>query len=812
MQFIHASVRTIFSAATLILLSLFFFVEKTNAQLFISQYIETNSGTTPKGIEIFNPTASNIVFSPTNNLQVYQGTNGGACNALPGTNITSGTLRAGEVWVIGTSDLTAYAISNGTDLSGTTDFGFAFNGNDALQLRLGGVLQDVFGTCGSDPGSAWSGSGVSTANQNIQTKTGICSGTTTYWTNPSLRFETVSTDPVNNMTGFGNAPVGCTSNSISTSAIAGSPFCVTASNGLAVNVPFTSSGTYNGGNIYTAQLSDVAGSFATPTDIGSLNSTANSGTINATIPAGTSGGSAYRIRVIASDPSTTGSDNGSNLTIVFSPQDVSGAGAISGNTTVDVVWTNPAACYDEILVVAKTGSITVTPSGDGSAYTANANFGAGTNLGSANYCVYKGTGNSITVTGLTNGMNYCFKIHTRSGTSWSSGVEVCAVPAATTVLAPGDIAVLGLNSNIAACVGGNAGDDEISFVCFQDITTNTAIEMTDNGWERINPGQWGNTEGVIQAVRTGGTIPAGTVITFRFFNGGTYTAISPDANWNITEIHTTGTDLIMNSGGDQIFFMQGGTWNYGTPGSHDAVLTNPNILFGFNTNDVWSADGTTQHSNPFPGLDCYSMMPGVATDYIKYTGVVDGFSAASQREWIRRINNPANWTSYADCFGYYADIPAYETGYSISINAGGFTDGLWLGTTDTDWFNCSNWESMRVPNQQINVVIPAAGVTNEPTIGDPTATNFTHAECNDIDLQNGRVLTLNHANSRLDLYGDISFNGNLSHTNGIIRLLGDASTYDASSVVSFYSLELNKNIAAQSFSINQDIIVNNTLT
>ncbi len=812
MNSLHASFRSSYSATIFTLLSLFFLSGTAKAQLFISQYIETNSGTTPKGIEIYNPTTSDIVFNTgTNKLEVYQGTNGATC--VSKVSVTSGTLKAGEVWVIGTSDLTAYASTNGTDLSGTTTYGFAFNGNDALQLRLGGVIQDVFGTCGSDPGSAWSGGGVSTANQNIQTKTGICSGTTTSWTNPSVRFEYVAGGST--MTGFGNAPSGCftPSNTISTSAIAGSPFCVTASSGAAVNVPFTSSGTFNGGNIYTAQLSDAGGSFASPTNIGSLSSTANSGTINATIPAGTSGGTAYRIRVVSDNPATTGSDNGSNLSIVFSPQNVSGAGAISGNTTVDVVWTNPAACFDEILVVAKAGSVTATPSGDGSAYTPNANFGAGTDLGSANYCVYKGTGNNITVIGLTNGMNYCFKIFTRSGTSWSSGVQVCAVPATTTVLAPGDIAVLGLNSNIASCVGGTNGDDEISFVCFQDITSNTAIEMTDNGWERVFAGKWGNTEGVIQAVRTGGTIPAGTVITFRFSGsaGGTYTAVSPDANWNITEIHTVGSDLILNSGGDQIFFMQGGSWNYGTLGSHNAVLTNPNILFGFNTNNIWSADGTTQHSNPFPGLDCYSMMPGVATDYIKYTGLIDGFSAASQREWIRRINNPANWSSYSGCATYYAASPTYHSGYSISIIAGGFTDGLWLGTKDTDWFNCSNWESMRVPDQQINVTIPAAGVTNEPRIGDPSGTNFTHAECNDIDLQTGRVLSLNHANSRLDLYGDITFNGNLSHTNGIIRVLDDASIYDASSVLSFYSLELNKNIAAHSFSINQDIIVNNTL-
>jgi hypothetical protein len=191
--------------AVLILTSISFYIEAQT--VFISQYIETNSGTTPKGIEIFNPTENDIVFSSSNNLQVYQGTNGGSCSAIPGTNTTSGTLKAGEVWVIGTSDLVTYANNNGTDISGTTDFNFAFNGNDALQLYLGGVLQDVIGTCGTDPGSSWSGGGVSTANNNIQTKDGICEGTTSSWTDPSLRFETVANGST--MTGFGNAPTGC---------------------------------------------------------------------------------------------------------------------------------------------------------------------------------------------------------------------------------------------------------------------------------------------------------------------------------------------------------------------------------------------------------------------------------------------------------------------------------------------------------------------------------------------------------------------------------------------------------------------------
>jgi hypothetical protein len=71
-------------------------------------------------------------------------------------------------------------------------------------------------------------------------------------------------------------------------------------------VDFTSVGTFIGGNIYTAQLSDAAGIFASPTSIGTLASTANSGTINITIPAGTTSGAGYLIRVISDNPITTG--------------------------------------------------------------------------------------------------------------------------------------------------------------------------------------------------------------------------------------------------------------------------------------------------------------------------------------------------------------------------------------------------------------------------------------------------------------------------------------------------------------------------
>jgi hypothetical protein len=99
------------------------------------------------------------------------------------------------------------------------------------------------------------------------------------------------------------------SQTITTSSITGSPFWA----GDPVSVPFTITGTYNAGNVFTAQLSDASGSFTTPTNIGSLTSQV-AGTISATLP-NTATGTDYRIRVVSSNPAVTGSDNSVNLTM-----------------------------------------------------------------------------------------------------------------------------------------------------------------------------------------------------------------------------------------------------------------------------------------------------------------------------------------------------------------------------------------------------------------------------------------------------------------------------------------------------------------
>lgn len=107
-------------------------------------------------------------------------------------------------------------------------------------------------------------------------------------------------------------PVATPTNTINVDAVNSPPFvltdCFDTETGT---VDFSTTGIFNSGNIYTAQLSDASGSFALPTDIGNINSTATSGTIPITIPNGLPSSANYVIRVVSSDPATTGSASSS---------------------------------------------------------------------------------------------------------------------------------------------------------------------------------------------------------------------------------------------------------------------------------------------------------------------------------------------------------------------------------------------------------------------------------------------------------------------------------------------------------------------
>ena len=177
------------------------------SDLIISQYVETDSGNFPKGIELWNVSGETIDFADTN-LVVRKGTNGGALSDI--LTVSSGTLAAGGVIVLGSDadssgPLAAHLIANAPGVTYIQDSDFNHNGDDAFQIVLDSVVQDTFGDPGTgDPGTEWSGSGVSTANSNISLKSPIIDGYIDGWTDPSQRFETTAAGT--DLTGFGIAP------------------------------------------------------------------------------------------------------------------------------------------------------------------------------------------------------------------------------------------------------------------------------------------------------------------------------------------------------------------------------------------------------------------------------------------------------------------------------------------------------------------------------------------------------------------------------------------------------------------------------
>ena len=149
---------------------------------------------------------------------------------------------------------------------------------------------------------------------------------------------------------------------ITTTATSFGPFCYGIANNL--SVAYTTTGTFTG--IFTAQLSDANGSFASPTIIGT-----GASPIAATIPGTVAAGNGYRVRVINDNPATVGSNNGSNIIIetvtVNLGADTSYCANVAFNHTLNAgnagstfLWNNSSTLQTLNITQAGTYSVTVT--------------------------------------------------------------------------------------------------------------------------------------------------------------------------------------------------------------------------------------------------------------------------------------------------------------------------------------------------------------------------------------------------------------------------------------------------------------------
>ncbi|MCB9593187.1 MAG: thrombospondin type 3 repeat-containing protein [Sandaracinaceae bacterium] len=136
----------------------------TAPTLFFSEYVEGNSNN--KAIEIVNAGGSAADLSM---CSIRRYTNGSATpSAMYGY---SGTLAAGDVFVLCNG-----ALEGADTLCDDTSSVVNHNGDDAYDLFCGGMVVDTFGQIGTDPGTEWSGGGLSTLDYVLTRQCSVMTG------------------------------------------------------------------------------------------------------------------------------------------------------------------------------------------------------------------------------------------------------------------------------------------------------------------------------------------------------------------------------------------------------------------------------------------------------------------------------------------------------------------------------------------------------------------------------------------------------------------------------------------------------------
>lgn len=485
---------------------------------------------------------------------------------------------------------------------------------------------------------------------------------------------------------------------------------------------------------------------------------------------------------------------------------VTGASSVIGNTLGTLNWSNPTSgCYDQILIVATSAAgITFVPTGNGSGYTANTVFSA------YNQVVYTGSGNAVTVTGLTNGTTYYFEIFVRNGTEWSSGVEVSLTPSAVvpTTLKTGDVVLIAYDNSVVS-----TANDAIRFLTFVDINPGTKFIWANATYEtgglpasNVRTDKWysciasptGNVP-FLEITYNGATIiSAGSVFCLDTDGtvGGTASTISaisntgtsfPNSDFSIVGKQADGNSITHNvvnvssSSPDAMFLMQG-NFVYDIAGS----TFNGTVLSGVQDGGLWydlsdDLSGITgdnlRKSRKHPSLLCASIQANATpAKYEMQYDVSTRLVIGNKPQLLASVLNfSTNWiNSYGTC----------PSPSPFAINA---SDNFnkWTGILSTNWFDCNNWTQLLVPDEITDVVVDATA-TNDAKIdyNAPYSDKYVDlALCKDLTITGRKVILEGSSNNVLEVHGNLLIDNpaglldiddsNSATADGIIKLFGN---------------------------------------
>ncbi len=634
------------------------------------------------------------------------------------------------------------------------------------------------------------------------------------------------------------------------------------------NVPYTlladaSADThFNAGNEVSVQLSDAAGAFGTPITIGTLITTATSGTISCAIPANRQG-AAYRMRIVTREPNINagfvGADNGTNI-------------VINGYRT--------SPTLPQTLAVGATGlTLSVTSFSGGTpspvptayqwAYTVPGSTVVN-NIAGATAATYTP---APPLTSVSNTYKVFCILTSACGASFSDGIQISVNCSVTTELAT------------------NGTFSTVKPVTYPPVGTIPAGHV-DTGWGFST--QYGNPTTGVEAPATvdctgGAPRPCSmypeTTFAIGFSPADYHTNFCNNITTRSPNVNSApGSTTIPQTGTVEV---QAGSLNIvrGTGTNFQADLVGSAIYVGVSPNSqrslITAVNVATQQITVLPA---YTAAFAAGSDYKYMHGsrviggsggyclVGNGATGGSINIWQQNIAvtpnrnyvltfNAANlnggalaFATFFNCFqvGANVDNPGVEAcnwaKYSVQWNSGAYTTlnmairnvGLaaggndivvddisfyecvdpvlypsgdafvWRGFTN-DWFNGDNWGSCTAPTCVDDVTIPVVATGRVYPI-----INAVGATARSITINTGASLTL-AAGRNIDVCGHLTNNGLLS--NDITSSVTFTSNYNPQIVTgtfmgtsNFGSLIVNKTAAAQVLRFDNDANITRDLT
>ncbi len=480
--------------------------------------------------------------------------------------------------------------------------------------------------------------------------------------------------------------------------------------GATVSIPFTvTGGAFSAGNIFTAELSGTGGLFTagTTTVLGTLSST-TSGTITGIIPTTNviQSSSTYRIRVIASAPVQTGTDNGADIRITNLELATAQTNApiVAGNTlSISVfgasgtyAWTGPAGT-------------TITNANTSSASVLNAqvsNSGTYQVVITSNGCSVTRTVSvtvnpgaptaSITTTGPTSG-TYCagspiFVDFTTTGTFAANNVFTAQLSNASGSFAsPITIGTVNGPGTGSGQIGGPipAGTPTGTGYLVRIISSNPGLTGTTSGpltisgtsftWVGTANSNWNDPQnwscGVVPGQNDDVTINPGGNSPIVGIGGGIVRSITINLNATIT-VNSTFTvwGNVVNNGtigagsGSGWVWAGGGNWTVGGTGTYNFWNVTVNNTVNLTVNSTWTVRGNVLNNGGLvQGYQYFLYLPGTSSF---------GGNPMTWGTYYVQPGGSVNWSAG------FAGITAWGIYNGGSINPGtsGFTFGAGGGT------------------------------------------------------------------------------------------------------------------------------------